>query len=99
MDPRILKVIVKGDSMWPTLNDGDCVRCIEYTGQNVSPNLLVVFSHPLKKLVTCVKRVSRIDGNRLFVEGDNPDPTASDDSHNFGWISNSDLIAIELLQG
>ena len=97
MDPRIVKVVVKGDSMWPTLTDGYVVNCIEYHNQEISSGMLVVFTHPLKKAVTCVKRVSRIQENRLFVEGDNPDPTASDDSHNFGWVSTSSLIAIEQL--
>ena len=27
-----------------------------------------------------------MDDGRLFVEGDNPDPTSSNDSHNFGLL-------------
>lgn len=99
MDPRILKVIIKGDSMWPTFNDGDTIQCAPYDGQEVTVNSIVVFPHPFKKTVTCVKRVSRIEDTRLFVEGDNPDPIASEDSHNFGWITSSNLIAIEAQQG
>ena len=90
-----MKVVIKGDSMWPKLNDGDIIECEEYSGQVVELKTLVVFTHPFKNSVTCVKRVSRIDGERFFVEGDNPDPLASEDSHNFGWLSKSLILAIE----
>ena len=90
-----MKVVIKGDSMWPKLNDGDIIECEEYSGQVVELKTLVVFTHPFKNSDTCVKRVSRIDGERFFVEGDNPDPLASEDSHNFGWLSKSLILAIE----
>ena len=90
-----MKVVIKGDSMWPKLNDGDTIDCVEYTGQVVDLKSLIVFTHPFKSSVTCVKRVSRIEGERFFVEGDNPDPLASEDSHNFGWLPKSLVIAIE----
>jgi len=90
-----MKVVVKGDSMWPTLNDGDMIQCEEYANQEISISCIVVFTHPFKQAVTCVKRVKRIEGDRLFVQGDNPDPTASDDSHNFGWITRNSILAIE----
>jgi len=90
-----MKVVIKGDSMWPKLNDGDIIECEEYSGQVIELKALVVFNHPFKSSVTCVKRVSRIEGDRLFVEGDNPDPLASEDSHNFGWLPKSLILAIE----
>ena len=41
--------------------------------------------HPLKPNVVVVKRVLRVESNGdLFLVGDNPDPLASEDSHNFG---------------
>ena len=89
-----MKVIIKGDSMWPKLNDGDTIDCVEYTGQVVDLKSLIVFTHPFKSSITCVKRVSRIEGERFFVEGDNPDPLASEDSHNFGWVHVGNLIAV-----
>ena len=55
---------------------------------------LVVFTHPFKPNVTCVKRVKRITDSGAFVEGDNPDPLASEDSHNFGIVSLDAIIAI-----
>ena len=89
-----MKVVIKGDSMWPKLSDGDTIDCVEYTGQVVELKSLIVFTHPFKDSVTCVKRVSRIEGERFFVEGDNPDPLASEDSHNFGWVHVGNLIAV-----
>jgi len=39
-----------------------------------------------------VKRIKSIDGDRFFLEGDNPDPLASDDSHNFGTVKFDSII-------
>ena len=90
-----MKVIIKGDSMWPTFSDGDTISCSEYNDSEISLSTIVVFNHPLKKGVVCVKRIKRIDGDKLFVQGDNPDPTASEDSHNFGWIKKSSILAVK----
>ena len=82
--------------MWPSFNDGEEIDCIENANQNISVGDVVVFPHPLKNGVTCVKRVSSISNSKLFVEGDNPDPTASEDSHNFGMIAIKTVIAIAI---
>ena len=95
MDSRFMKVIIKGDSMWPTFSDGDTISCSEYNDSEISLSTIVVFNHPLKKGVVCVKRIKRIDGDKLFVQGDNPDPTASEDSHNFGWIKKDSILAVK----
>ena len=94
MDSRILNVKIKGDSMWPNFKDGDTLHCEEYSGQNVYVGNIVVFIHPFKPNVTCVKRIKSITDSGLFVEGDNPDPLASEDSHNFGIVSLDAIIAI-----
>ena len=94
MDSRILNVKIKGASMWPNFKDGDTLSCEQYSGQNVREGNIVVFTHPFKPKVTCVKRVKRITDSGLFVEGDNPDPLASEDSHNFGIVSLDSIIAI-----
>lgn len=97
MDSRILNVKIKGDSMWPNFKDGETLSCEEYTGQSVVVGNIVVFIHPFKPSVTCVKRVKRITDSGLFVEGDNPDPLASEDSHNFGIVSFDAIIAINTI--
>ena len=35
-----------------------------------------------------------MQNGRLFLVGDNPDPTASEDSHNFGEVDVSSVIAV-----
>ena len=88
---------IKGNSMSPTFKDGDCVLLKKMNSTHKAiVNDIVVFMHPLKKDFKLIKRVSHIkDETRLFVEGDNPDISSSDDSHNFGYIDSSDLIAIK----
>ena len=97
MDSRILNVKIKGDSMWPTYKDGETVVCEDYRGQTLSVGDLVVFTHPFKKNVTCVKRIKKQSIDGLFVEGDNPDPLASEDSHNFGIVSLQTIIGVKLV--
>jgi phage repressor protein C with HTH and peptisase S24 domain len=94
MDPRFMKVVIKGDSMWPTFSDGDVISCSEFKDSEIDLSAVVIFNHPLKNGVVCVKRVKLIDGDKIFVQGDNPDPTASEDSHNFGWISKQLVFAL-----
>lgn len=89
-----LSVTVRGDSMWPTLKDGDVVTCNSYQGETVLEGQIIVFTSPFDKKNIMIKRVKSIVENLLFVEGDNPDPSASNDSHNFGSINISTVIAV-----
>ena len=89
-----LSVTVRGDSMWPTLKDGDVVTCNSYQGETVIQWQIIVFPSPFDKKNILIKRVKSIDEDLLFVEGDNPDPSASNDSHNFGSINISTVIAV-----
>jgi len=82
--------------MWPSFKDGETIDCIECVDQIISIGDIVVFPHPLKNGITCVKRVSSISDSKLFVVGDNPDPTASEDSHNFGMIAKKAVLAIAI---
>ena len=77
--------------MWPTFRDGDCVHAVP----NMLPGLddIVVAKHPWKKM-HIVKRVKKILSDGYFLEGDNPDPTGSEDSHNFGLIPSASIIGI-----
>lgn len=81
--------------MWPTYCDGD-----KLTASNVSKKILtvgdiVVSKHPLKSEVIIVKRIKQIlEDEKLFLQGDNPDPLASEDSHNFGPVNVNLVIGI-----
>ena len=81
--------------MWPTLKEGEMIDCEEFSTQTISVEDLIVFNHPFKNDVICVKRVKKITDEGFFVEGDNPDPLGSEDSHNFGLVSNDSIIAIK----
>ena len=91
-----VEVLVRGDSMWPTLKDGQMISCITYIGQKISVGQIVVFPHPFESMNILIKRVDKIAQNRLFVVGDNPDPTATEDSHNFGMIESASVIAVKV---
>ncbi|DAC54058.1 MAG TPA: hypothetical protein HA359_02830 [Candidatus Poseidoniaceae archaeon] len=89
-----MQVTIRGDSMWPSLKDGQEIICSPYNGQTIFLNQVVIFTHPFNNSIIAAKRVKQIQDRKLFVEGDNPDPTASDDSHNFGWINFESVIAV-----
>ena len=80
--------------MWPTLVEGQEIVCTSYQGQEIKHGQIVVFRHPFDNNVIAAKRVKRVTDGKLFVEGDNPDQTASNDSHNFGMIELESVIAV-----
>jgi len=55
---------------------------------------VVVARLPLKSGVVVVKRMKRAEGQSLFLEGDHPDPLASEDSHNFGPVNRSAVLGV-----
>lgn len=90
-----IAVVVIGDSMWPTLRDGDTFQAVPYSNQSINAGDVVVFNDPTHTSRICVKRVVHVKPEGLFVEGDNPDPTASTDSHNYGLVSYDLLIGMK----
>ena len=90
-----IAVVVIGDSMWPTLRDGDTFQAVPYSNQAINAGDVVVFNDPTHTSRICVKRVVHVKPEGLFVEGDNPDPTASTDSHNYGLVSYDLLIGMK----
>ena len=94
MPPK--KVKISGHSMWPNFKDGEIVEYspIEELDIESLINSVVVLNHPFKQDVKMVKRVKFVDNGMLFLEGDNPDPNASQDSHNYGLVNPDLLIGI-----
>lgn len=85
--PKLLVRQVVGDSMLPTLREG---RLVIASGlfREVQPGQMVIVRHQgLEK----IKRIYRIDGEKVFVLGDNPEK--STDSRSFGWLSVQSIIA------
>jgi signal peptidase I len=66
MDSRFIDVKVNGNSMWPTLRDGDIVRFEIIDTKLIEPNLVVLFKHPFKKDFNLIKRISTIETERYF---------------------------------
>lgn len=88
-------VEISGDSMWPTFVSGQQLLFEEQAdSSSISVNDVVVARHPLKSGVVVVKRVKRAEGQSLFLEGDHPDPLASEDSHNFGPVNRSAVLGV-----
>ena len=82
--------------MWPTLVDGDTVK-FEILGDRIPEvGQIVLAKHPFRKDTKIIKRIQSIEKNKVFLVGDNPDPTASEDSHNFGIIKFSDILASKI---
>ena len=85
--------VVSGDSMWPTYNEGQRLVC-ESSKELLVVGAVIVFQNPLHSAVKAIKRVVSIEQDLIFVEGDHPDPTSSDDSHNFGKIPRSSVLGV-----
>jgi nickel-type superoxide dismutase maturation protease len=80
---RLDTVRVSGDSMLPSLNDGDVVLVAR--SSRVDVGNVVLADHPFKN-ITVLKRVTAIDRDGRFqLLGDNPDE--SSDSRSFGNIA------------
>ena len=84
---ELISVVIRGDSMWPTLNDGDEIEFKPIGESILHIGDIVVAQHPLKPTVKVVKRIFAIIESQYVLQGDNPDPLASEDSHNFGPVN------------
>ena len=90
-----IQVVVSGHSMWPILDDGQVIDCEKYDGQKLLIGDIIVFLHPFNKKLTLIKRIQEINSEgELWVVGDNPAPTSSQDSHNFGCISKNNVLGL-----
>jgi nickel-type superoxide dismutase maturation protease len=84
----LLRRIV-GNSMLPGFLPGDIVVGVRVLRRHrLRPGQVVIINHGGREKV---KRIAEINGDELYVLGDNPQ--ASTDSRHFGWISLSDVKA------
>ena len=88
----MISIVIRGDSMWPTFTDGEELEFNPVEESILKVDDIVVAQHPLKPKVKVVKRIYAITANRYFLQGDNPDPLASEDSHNFGAVDRSMVL-------
>tara|TARA_B100001115_G_C15675799_1_gene326545 strand:- start:345 stop:629 length:285 start_codon:yes stop_codon:yes gene_type:complete len=87
-----MEVTIRGNSMEPTLYDGDNVIFEEFQDQRLRVGDVVLCQHPFssKNIVKRIKRISK--SNKLYVRGDNP--LYSSDSRSFGPLSSSKIIGL-----
>lgn len=78
---------ISGDSMETRLHNRQLM--IGRSGQVIKLGHIVVLNHNGKEIV---KRVSRIEKDKVWIEGDNI--TQSTDSRDFGWINKSDILGV-----
>lgn len=91
-DKKILVTIV-GDSMSPTLLDGDKVYFELKPLKKIRINDIVLVKHPYIKQRNLVKRIKNIysDGS-VFIQGDNS--FSSTDSKSFGTVNKNNILGI-----
>ncbi len=89
MKPPISRFTVQGHSMLPTLKDGTDVLSFNwaYIGRKPSIGEVIVLNFQGKDLV---KRVTKVEGEEIFVEGDNKQD--SFDSQDFGTVRASQVV-------
>lgn len=77
---------VSGDSMLPTLQNGQVIVAFKPVARKVRTGDIVVLHYQNRDIV---KRITDIRSNEIYIVGDNPGQ--STDSRHFGWI-NANLI-------
>lgn len=90
---RRIRIRVTGDSMQPTLNNGDIVLVNKKAYTDTFPQIgdIVIARHPYQKDLTIIKRIAEITvEERLILHSDNP--KAGSDSRQFGTISPSRIL-------
>ncbi|MCX6430119.1 MAG: S26 family signal peptidase [Actinobacteria bacterium] len=85
-------VAVAGDSMSPTYNDGDWLL-VEwrkgYEGARYLPRHVLVIERESRPGIFLIKRYVRAEGDRYWVEGDNP---KSIDSRDWGAVTEAEVV-------
>jgi len=76
---------ISDNSMLPNFKEGDFVL-VNKLFFNLKENEVIVFEKENRFLI---KRVGKIEGNKIFVVSDNP---AGQDSRHFGPISKNEII-------
>lgn len=89
----MIKVSVIGNSMEPSISDGDSLYFNLINDiREVNVNDVVLCTHPFLKNIQIVKRVRKIINGKFFVIGDNARSFESSDSRSFGLLSKSKIV-------
>lgn len=86
---------IKNQSMAPTLLEKSEVVTFPYYFTNPKVGDIIVFNHVVPPFVFC-KKITKINGNRIWVEGENK--KKSIDSRKFGFIERKNIIGKVILK-
>lgn len=84
----LLKFKIEGKSMLPTFKSGDVILVNRFSYLFSKPKVGDVIVLKKKKFI--IKRITKINKNRLFIKGENK--KESTDSRNFGWVDRKEII-------
>jgi nickel-type superoxide dismutase maturation protease len=86
------RFVVRGDSMEPSLEDGDEVLVNPRAFARRRPDVgdVVLFVHPIQSDVRAIKRVAEVRESGLWLLGDNP--PSSSDSRTYGVVPDRKLL-------
>ncbi len=92
---RLKSIAVSGESMRPTFSDGDWLlfSTLSLSGARDLQRLvgrIVVITRESYPGIHFIKRVKRVEGNGLWVEGDNSE--ASTDSRQWGALAAEEIV-------
>ena len=93
----LVPAVVSGDSMTPSLGDGDRLLARRVDDASaLRPGTVVVVRRPDRPDLVLVKRLVRREGRGWWVEGDNA--ARSDDSRTFGPVPDGLVLARVLVR-
>jgi phage repressor protein C with HTH and peptisase S24 domain len=82
-------------SMYPTIQDGDLLICEAATDDNLVVGQIVIAHFDIYgdgSTVKILKRITKIDENGYFLEGDNTEHSL--DSRTFGYVAREDISEV-----
>ncbi len=87
---------ISGESMAPTYKSGELVlvRLFKGAASRISPGNVVLIEREVMPGIFFIKRVTKIEGDSFWVEGDNKDPEVKsrmNDSQTWGFIRKEEI--------
>ena len=91
----LVRLIVKEKSMLPTFKEGESIIALRYLFSKPKVGDVVIFSHTTPPFLF-LKRIVKINKNKIWVEGDNK--KVSIDSRKFGHVEVKNVIGKVILR-